>query len=614
MVTAPIKSFFRVTRTLGFSRRLMAYLLFVSLVSVMFEALGIAMLLPVLEILKAGGSVDVATLHGRHWDLIRSVSASTGIPVTLGVLLSVSFGFICIRQLCGYWSVTSYGIARRRLTNEIRQRVFVGYLRSETALQDKARIGEMSGNMTVELDRALAALFAIVRAFGLALQILVYVGGLFLLSMPMTAICLGLIALAVYFMRGLMVSIKRTGEEITRANLDLTTFMIERLRHARLIRLSGTERAEIKAFSALSTKHAEETVNQQLTTAKLTLIPEPIAIGFAYVVLYVGGELLGLSLDRLGLFVIVLTRLMPILRNVLTNYSTIMGKWASADRIYRQMTKILEAREPKGGSLSFDQLDREINYDRVSFSYTNDDTPALRSITVSIPAHRMTALVGPSGAGKSTFIDLLPRLRDPSVGEIRFDGVPIDDFSVASVRGSIAFVPQQPQIFNITASEHIRYGKEDATDEEVREAARLAGALHFIERLPQGFDTLLGDGGKRLSGGQRQRLDIARALVRRAPILIMDEPTSALDAEAESAFRDALRMLRTETNLTILVIAHRLSTIADADRIIVLDGGRLASAGSHEELMAAGGWYAEAYNIQRGVADTTRSFSKAAAS
>lgn len=603
MVVNRIKTFFRVTKTLGLSRRLMAYLIFVSLVSVAFEALGIAMLLPVLEMLSAGGHADASALQGRHWDLIRQASAFTGIPITLGSLLSVSFGFICIRQLCNYWSVTTNGVARRRLTNEIRQRIFIGFLRTETAVQDNAKIGEISGNLTVELDRALSALFAFVRSIGLGLQMLVYVGGLFLLSPPMTVICLALLAIVTYLLRGLMVSIKRTGAEITRFNLDLNSFMVERLRHARLIRLSGTERGEAKVFSALSTRHSEETVNQQIIAAKLTLIPEPIAVGFAYIVLFIGGQVLGLGLDRLGLFVIVLTRLMPVVRNVLTSYSTIMGKWASTEIIYRQMVKILNAREPKGGNKVFNRLDSEIVYDSVSFAYANSDVPALRDLSVSVPAHLMTAVVGPSGAGKSTFIDLLPRLRDPVSGVIRLDGAPIEEFSVASLRGGIAFVPQQPQIFNITASEHIRYGKEDATDEEVREAARLAGALRFIEQLPEGFDTLLGDGGKRLSGGQRQRLDIARALIRRAPILIMDEPTSALDAEAESAFRDVLRMLRRETKLTIIVIAHRLSTIADADRIIVLNNGRLEACGNHEELMAKGGWYAEAHGLQRGSRD-----------
>lgn len=599
MIARRLKTFMRVTRTLGLSRRLMAYLVFVNLVVLAFEAAGIAMLLPVFEILRAGGTVDIATLQGYHWTVIRNFSSVTGIPITLGLLFSVSFGFICLRQLCSYWNVTSYGVARKRLANEIRQRAFLGFLRTDSALQDSSKLGEMPSNLTVELDRALGALFAIVKFVGLALQVVVYVAGLALLSLSLTALCLVLIAVAIYFMRDMMASIKNTGEVITKANLDLTSFMIERLRHARLIRLSGTERGEGAAFAALSKQHSEQTVNQQLVAAKLTLLPEPIAVGFAYIVLYVGGEVIGIGLDRLGLFVIVLTRLMPIVRNVLNMYGNIVGKWPSAETLSRQLTEILNAREPRGGKAIFVSLDSEICYRSVSFSYATADAPALRDISVTIPAHGITAFVGPSGSGKSTLIDLLPRLRDPTSGAILFDGTSIEEFSVASLRRGIAFVPQQPQIFNITAAEHIRYGREDATDEEVREAARLAGALAFIEQLPEGFDTLLGDGGTRLSGGQRQRLDIARALVRRAPILILDEPTSSLDAEAEAAFRDALRTLRADTELTILVIAHRLSTIADADRIVVLQSGRTVAAGTHSELLAGCGWYADAYKLQR---------------
>jgi ABC-type multidrug transport system fused ATPase/permease subunit len=577
---------------------MMAYLIFVNVVTIAFEAASVAMLLPIFQVLQAGDGANIATMTGRHWDIIGKASAITGIPVTLGSLLITTFVFICLRQLCIYWNVYAYGDVRRQLSDSIRRRAFMGFLKAETALQDGSRISELASGLTVELDRALQPLTFTLRLAGSLLQMAVYVGGLFLLSAEMTLLCIVLAGIALFFLKDLMRSIKKTGARITKSNRELTAFIMERLRHTRLIRLSCTERAEGQAFVAVSGRHADQYLNETMNGARLTLLPEPLAIGFGFVVLYVGSQILGIGIDRLGLFVIVLTRLTPIVRSILTSYAGIAGRWPSAVRLQKLLNDIRQAQDPKGGSRVFGRLESEILYRNVSFSYQTGDQPALRDVTVAMPAHCMTALVGPSGSGKSTFIDLLPRLRDPSSGEILLDGVPLTQFSVASLRNGIAFVPQQPQIFNDTAAEHIRYGRDDATDEEVREAARLAGALDFIEQLPEGFHTLLGDGGARLSGGQRQRLDIARALVRRAPILILDEPTSALDAEAEAAFRGTLRTLRTETELTILVIAHRLSTIADADRIVLLQQGRMAAAGTHDELLAKGGWYAEAYSMQ----------------
>ncbi len=593
-----VKNLTAILRRLGIPPIQVAVPVSLSVVSAVLEGVGVAILLPIFEIFKAGDAASIDTLQGKHWDFLRSIAGFFGLKVSLALLLCISFAFIVARQAVSYLNERQQNRMRRGAADRIRRRAFNGFLRANTSSQDSSRIGEMAAGLTVVVGGAMAALFGLISNIGRSLLIAVYLLGLFLLSWQMTLIALVAIGLFGYLARNLFLEVKKAGAAITKANIDLSSFMIERLRHVRLIRLSGTERAEAAAFAKLSHEEARQALHQSMISARLSLLPEPIALGFAYGVLFIGGYVFGLGLDRLGMFVVVLMRLMPTVRGLIGDYNKIMGRWPEVAKINEILVTLDKAREAPGGKIQFARLDNAVTYDNVFFNYAGGDSPALQGVSVSLPARRMTGLVGPSGAGKSTFIDLLPRLRDPSDGEIRFDGTPIKQFATESLRAGIAFVPQEPQIFNITAGEHIRYGKEDATDEEVREAARLAGALGFIEALPQGFNTLLADGGKRLSGGQRQRIDIARALVRRAPILILDEPTSALDADAEAAFRDALQTLRRETDLTIIVIAHRLSTIADADQIVVLNKGKVEAVGSHDELVQGNNWYARAFEKQ----------------
>ena len=588
------------SQRLGLSLRAIAGLFALNLLATLLEALGVGMLLPIFEVLRAGGAVDSAALDARYWVILREVSTYTGITITLGLLLSVSFAFLVLRQGARYWIIRSQSIMQRNAADRVRRRIFAGFLNARTALQEDSSVGEKVSSLMLELGRALGALFGTLGLVNRGVKILIYLAGLVAISVPMTMMSVGLMLFAAFLARGYLAEVGRIGTEITISNTQLSTFMIERLQRTRLIRLSGMEKAEAAAFARLSRAQNQKSLRQKLLTTRISLLPEPLALGFSYLMIFAGGQLLGLSIERLAIFVIVFMRVLPLVQGLLADHNDIRGKWYSLLKIDRDLREVREGQEEGGGSKLFDRLEVGIAYENVSFSYPTARVPALTNVSVRLPAHRMSALVGPSGAGKSTFIDLLPRIREPSEGRITLDGTPIAEFATVSLRAGIAFVPQQQQIFNISAADHIRYGKEDATDEEVREAARLAGALQFIERLPQGFDTLLGEGALRLSGGQRQRLDIARALVRRSPILILDEPTSALDAEAEGAFRDALQSLRRETNLTIIVIAHRLSTIADAEQIVVLREGRVEAVGSHEKLLAAGGWYADAYTGQVG--------------
>ncbi|HUH48898.1 MAG TPA: ATP-binding cassette domain-containing protein, partial [Mycoplana sp.] len=223
--------------------------------------------------------------------------------------------------------------------------------------------------------------------------------------------------------------------------------------------------------------------------------------------------------------------------------------------------------------------------------------PILKEVSFVAEGGKTTALVGPSGAGKSTVISLIPRFYDPAQGQVLIDGQDIAHIEKQSLRNNVAYVSQQPYLFEGTIRDNIRYGRADATDAEIEEAARLAYAHDFILEQPQGYDTPVGENGATLSGGQRQRLSIARALVRNAPILLLDEATSALDTESEQAVQRALE--HAMSGRTVVVIAHRLSTIVNADKIVVMQDGRVVEEGSHDVLAARiDGLYARLHNLQ----------------
>jgi subfamily B ATP-binding cassette protein MsbA len=237
----------------------------------------------------------------------------------------------------------------------------------------------------------------------------------------------------------------------------------------------------------------------------------------------------------------------------------------------------------------------EIVFDHVAFAY-DESYPVLRDVSFTVNAGQMIGVVGPTGGGKSTIMSLIPRFYDPSAGKVLVDGIDVRDYRLRNLRDQIGYVLQETVLFRGTVRDNIAYGRAGATDEEIIEAAKLANADEFITRMPNGYQSFVGDRGDTLSGGQRQRIGIARAIIRNNPILILDEPTAALDTESERLVIEALERLM--KGRTVLTIAHRLSTIRDADKIIVLKGGVVAEQGTHDQLLAMGGTYAELYSVQ----------------
>ncbi|MBI3361268.1 MAG: ATP-binding cassette domain-containing protein [Chloroflexi bacterium] len=275
-------------------------------------------------------------------------------------------------------------------------------------------------------------------------------------------------------------------------------------------------------------------------------------------------------------------------------YTQIQEALGASRRIFELLDEIPEIRDSPGAH-PLPPVKGRITFDRVSFSYPGTDR-VLRDIELEIQPGEALALVGPSGAGKSTLFNLIPRFYDATSGRVCLDGCDVREVTLPSLRAQIGIVPQEIQLFAGTVRENLRYGKLDAGDAEIEAAARAANAEEFIARLPQGYDTLVGERGVKLSGGQRQRIAVARAILKDPRLLLLDEATSSLDSESEGLVQEALeRLMR---HRTTVIIAHRLSTVHNAHRIAVLDAGRLVESGSHAELMSANGLYARLYNLQ----------------
>ena len=350
-------------------------------------------------------------------------------------------------------------------------------------------------------------------------------------------------------------------------------------------------------FFGINADVADLTLSMARRQQLASPMSEFLGISAVGVVLVFGGILVGNgSLDPGSFiaFVAIFSQLTRPVRHFVDQFANINQGIAAGERIF-EIIDDNPAIEDKADAKHFEGLKKEIRFEDVHFSY-DGQREVINDVSFTIGRGQTVALVGPSGGGKSTLSELIPRFYDPQMGRILIDGTPLQDFTQESLRDHLSIVAQETVLFNDTIAANLRMGKADATDEELLQAARIANAAEFIEQLPEGFNTNIGDRGSKLSGGQRQRLSIARAVLKNPEILILDEATSALDTESEKLVQEALNKLL--KGRTSVVIAHRLSTIQGADKIIVVSEGRIAEQGTHDELLQQGGIYAKLIEMQ----------------
>ena len=385
---------------------------------------------------------------------------------------------------------------------------------------------------------------------------------------------------------------------------DSVTQMLNGIRVVKSFNMEDAEREEFRARNRAQLQKAFKLVRNQAWASVLPLFFLIVVV--SSMVLLAADYLLSrglLGLQDMLLFLFCVGVLQGQARRLVKAYNDLQESIAGVNRIFELIDTQPEI-EDRPDAIELDEVKTGISFREVSFAY--DEVPVLTGIDLQVPCGKVYALVGETGAGKSTMLDLIPRFYDPTEGSVAIDGVDVRNIKRESLMRLIAIVGQHPFLFNRPLAENIRYGKPDATDEEVYAAGGAANIHDFILSLPEGYETLAGEAGHRLSGGQRQCITIARAILKNAPILILDEATSSLDAESERLVQKALNNLM--ANRTTFVIAHRLSTVRHAHRIIVLRDGRIVEQGTHKELLKEGGEYGRLYRLQ--FADDTLSPSR----
>lgn len=567
-------------------RKEVATILGLSVLAVVAEATGMAMIAPILAFLEDGRDVVAFEESSPIAAAVVDTYRFLGLPLNLASLSFVAFAFVLFRQIANYFNQVEVERVKLSIARRLSILAFCRLLSSHRSVVQMFKPGEAS----VICDYEAQAAAAVVRVYGTiwttTLSFFAY-GAILLVAAPVASlIAAGLLALVAVLLSTLIRRTRRLSEKGVSIRKEQVNFFNERFRAWRLIKLSGALTKEVERANDVVIRNANIRLALARVSSQLMLYFSPIAVGALLVIVYLFADVLEMELSIILLFVLVMLRLIPLAQNYQKQLSLLAQfdpSMRRLDDVFREANAQIE--RPNVGD-AFVAPKEAIKFCDVSFAYEGEPEKAvLESIEARIPAVAITAIIGPSGAGKSTLIDLLCRISDPTKGAVLVDDVALNCYSLRSLRAAIAFVPQEPFIFDATVAENIRYQATDASDDEVMEAARLASAHEFILELPEGYQTRLKDGGGRLSGGQKQRIALARAFAANTPILILDEPTSALDHMSEALIQTAIERIVSERGVTVIVVAHNLSTIQKAHHVIHLDAGSVIAQGPAGEIL-----------------------------
>ena len=489
-------------------------------------------------------------------------------------------------------------VVREGIVRDMRDQLYGHLQRLPLGFFDRIKTGQLVARVFTDTNQTKEIItHAMADVLRQAISLFAFVAMLFIISWKLSLLALVVAPLFLGFLKPMLWRLRRGYRGAYDAQGELTSMLQETASGARLVKAYGAEKFEHERFRETNRTFFKHMVRAERIRLLGSPLSEVLGSIVTLIIVWVGAQFVfrgELTAEAFLTFLTISLRVQAPIKTLTTFPARAQLALAAADRFFEILDAGIEPVTAPGREK--ERFEREVVYEDVHFQYDSDE-PVLRGVSFEVKRGEVAALVGPSGAGKSTIVDLLPRFYQPQRGRISVDGVNVAELSLDSLRNLLGVVSQETVIFHDTVRANIAYGTADRySQEEIEAAARAANAHEFIERLPEGYDTLLGDRGVRLSGGQRQRIAIARALLRDPPLLILDEATSALDTESERLVQGAIDRLM--VNRTVIVVAHRLSTIQGADKIIVLDDGQIVESGRHDDLLTQQGPYRRLYEMQ----------------